>query len=289
MINKPLIIYKKRRRLDKPAYLRNSTWKIAYADFVTAMMAFFLLLWLLSVSSQETLKGVAEYFTAAKSISDKAGLGLEGGADANIEDGIGAPHSASSSLLYGSPSRGRRIDQARRQSMMSGLEKEHFLSMIKHLQQSAELKDFARNINLDLTKEGLQIQIMDSEDRAMFKPNTYELQPYMRKILTIIGDLIKNQPNYIAISGHTASPRPFDNAATDCWNLSSQRANEVRKFLASGLIKADQVIKILGVADKEPYDYRNPYSVKNIRIDITLLHKNSVNVSQQPAPDTLFK
>ncbi len=92
---------------------RINTWKIAYADFVTAMMAFFLLMWLISVSSESTLQGVAEYFTPTKSISDKSGLGFDGGMNSNVEEGTGAPNIAASSLIYGSPSKGHRVDSTR--------------------------------------------------------------------------------------------------------------------------------------------------------------------------------
>jgi chemotaxis protein MotB len=260
-------------------------WKVAYADFITAMMAFFLLLWLLSVTPEKTLKGVAEYFTSTNAISDKVGLGFEGGAYANIDDGNGAPHSASSSLIYGSPSRGRRIDQASKNNMMTDIEKEYFLTTISNIQQNVELKDFSDNINMAVTKDGLQIQIMDSDNRPMFKPNTSELQPYMRKILTVIGKLIKDQPNYISISGHTASVQNVGKNSFDYWNLSAQRANEVRKFLTTCLIKDDQVARIVGMANKEPFDYNNPYSPKNIRVGITLLNNRSISHFQQSAPD----
>ena len=116
-------------------------WKVAYADFVTAMMAFFLLLWLISVSDKATLQGVAQYFTPTESISDKAGLGFDGGADANLEEGVRAPNAASSSLIYGSPSKGHRVDAARLPSNMTDVEKDHFISIMNSIQQNSELKN----------------------------------------------------------------------------------------------------------------------------------------------------
>lgn len=285
MVNKPIIIYRNRRKSRASSYTRNAMWKVAYADFITAMMAFFLLLWLLSVAPEKTLKGVAEYFTSTGAVNDKVGLGFEGGADANINDGTGAPHSASSSLIYGSPSRGRRIDQASKNDMMTDNEKQFFLTTINKIQQNVEFKEFADNINVSVTKDGLQIQIMDSDNRPMFKPNTHELQPYMRKILTVIGKLIKDQPYYISISGHTASVLNESKTPFDYWNLSAERANEVRKFLTAGLIKNDQVVRIIGMANKEPFDYNNPYSPKNIRVGITLLNNWAVSNFQQSAPE----
>ncbi len=288
MSAKPIIIYKKRRQAAIPPY-RGGMWKVAYADFITAMMAFFLLLWLLSVTPENTLKGIADYFTSAKSSSDKVGIGLEGGADSNVNEGIGAANSASSSLIYGSPSRGKKIEQADKSHLMSDIEKEHFLAIMNNIQRNMELKEFVDNINIDITNEGLRIQVMDSENRPMFKPNTADLQPYMRKILSTIGKLIKNQPNYISISGHTASIKQSESDSFDYWGISAQRANEVRKFLTAGLLKEEQIIKVVGIADKEPFDINDKYGVRNIRIAITLLNNSSVPRFHQSAPDKIFQ
>lgn len=264
-------------------------WKVAYADFVTAMMAFFLLMWLVSISSDKTLQGIAKYFTPTESISDKAGLGFDGGADANMEKGIGAPNEASSSLIYGSPSKGHRVDTARLPSNMTDVEKDHFISIMNTIQSDIELQSFADNINVDVTNEGLRIQIMDSDNRPMFKPNTSELQPYMEKILGVIGRMIKNQPNYISISGHTASLKDLSaGEGLDFWEISSERANEVRKYLTKRLLENKQVVKIVGRADREPFEPKDPYSIKNIRVGITLLNDASVSSYQRAAPDSSF-
>ncbi|CAF3794036.1 unnamed protein product [Rotaria magnacalcarata] len=198
------------------------------------MMAFFLLLWLVSVFSESTLQGVAQYFTPTESISDKAGLGFDGGTKTNIEKGIGAENAASSSLIYGSPSKGHRVDA-----------------------QNSDLKNYSDNLQMDITNEGLRIQIIDSDNRPMFKPNTSELQPYIEKIITVIGKIVSNQPNYISISGHTASIK--DNKK--------------------------QVVKIVGRADREPFDYKDPYSVQNIRVGITLLNEDSISEYQKSIPN----
>ena len=249
-------------------------------------MAFFLLLWLVSVSSDSTLQGVAQYFTPTESISDKAGLGFDGGADTNIEKGIGAENAASSSLIYGSPSKGHRVDSARKPSNMTEVEKDHFISIMNSIQQNSDLKTYSDNLQMDITNEGLRIQIVDSDNRPMFKPNTSELQPYMEKIITVIGKIVSNQPNYISISGHTASIKDSNlSNSLDFWKISSERANEVRKFMIKQLIDKKQVIKIIGRADREPFDYRDPYSVQNIRVGITLLNEESISDYQKSAPN----
>lgn len=258
-------------------------WKVAYADFVTAMMAFFLLLWLISVSDKATLKGIAQYFTPTDSISDKAGLGMTGGLDANVKEGAGAPHTAASSLIFGAPTKGKKLEPDK--SNMSDAEREHFISLMNDIKQDADLQNFSDNIAVDITDEGLRIQIMDSDNRPMFKPNTSELQPYMQKIITVIGKMVSTQPNYISISGHTASIKDVANDSFDYWNISSERANEVRKFMTSKLISPEQVVKIVGKADKEPFDAKDPYGVKNMRVGITLLNNDSLSYYQKSSPN----
>jgi chemotaxis protein MotB len=281
----PNIIIKKIKKIQGGGH-HGGAWKVAYADFVTAMMAFFLLMWLVSISSDKTLQGIAKYFTPTESISDKAGLGFDGGADVSMDKGIGAPNEASSSLIYGSPSKGHRVDVARLPSGMSDVEKDHFISIMNSIMSDAELQSFADNINVDVTSEGLRIQIMDSDNRPMFEPNTSELRPYMEKILDVIGRMIRNQPNYISISGHTASIRDSSmGKSLDFWEISSNRANAVRKYLGKRLLKNKQVVRIVGRADSEPFDPKDPYGVKNIRVSVTLLNDSSVSSYQRAVPE----
>lgn len=285
MVKNQNIVIKKVKKVQGGGH-HGGAWKVAYADFVTAMMAFFLLLWLISVSSNDTLRGIAEYFTPTESISDKAGLGFDGGSDANIDKGISAPNAAASSLIYGSPSKGHRADAARLTTNMSEVEKEHFLSVMNTIQENKELKSYSDNLQMDITEEGLRIQIMDSDNRPMFKPNTAQLQPYMEKIIVVISKIVAGQPNYISISGHTASVKdPASAKGLDFWQISADRANETRKFMMDNLIDKNQVVRIVGRADREPFDPKDPYGVKNIRIGIILLNEKSVSNFQRAAPE----
>lgn len=277
-------IIKKVKKIEGGGH-HGGAWKVAYADFVTAMMAFFLLLWLLSVSSEQTLRGVSEYFTPTEAISDKAGLGFDGGTDPNVQEGMSSSHAASSSLIYGSPTKGHRVDAARDPSNMTEIERDHFVSIMNGIQQDAEMQKFADNIHIDITNEGLRIQIMDSDNRPMFKPNTSELQPYMEKILKVIGHMIKHQPNYISISGHTASIKnPAIASGIDFWEISCDRANEVRKYLSQDIIYSKQVVKVIGRSDREPFDPKDPFGIKNIRVAITLLNDSSISSFEKAAP-----
>ena len=281
-------IIKKVKKIEGGGH-HGGAWKVAYADFVTAMMAFFLLLWLLSVSSEQTLRGVSEYFTPTEAISDKAGLGFDGGTNPNIEEGMSSTHAAASSLIFGSPSKGHRVDAARDAANMSDIEQDHFISIMNSIQSDAQMQQFSDNLHIDITNEGLRIQIMDSDNRPMFKPNTSELQPYMEKILRVIGHMVKNQPNYISISGHTASIKnPAMAAGIDFWEISCERANEVRKYLTENMLYKRQVVKVIGRSDREPFDPKDPFGIKNIRVSITLLNDSSISSFEKAAPDSLL-
>jgi len=248
------------------------------------MMAFFLLLWLVSIADKNTLQGIAQYFTPTESISDKAGLGFDGGVDTNLEEGIGAPHVAASSLIYGSPSKGHRVDTARSPSNANDLEKDNFLKIIQTMEHDATLQKYLDNIHIDITDDGLRIQITDSDNRSIFKPNTSVLQPYIKQVVNVIGKIIGTQPNYISITGHTSPTEEIKPKNGDAWSLSSDRANEMRKYMARGLIEEDQVLKIISKADNEPFDPKDPLSVHNVRVDITLLNNESVSSHYNAMP-----
>ena len=151
------------------------------------------------------------------------------------------------------------------------------------------MQEFSENIIWDVSSDGLRIQITDTNNRPMFRPNTAELAPYMREILDVVARMVSGYPNYVAISGHTASAQSNDVIADlDFFKLSALRANEVRKYL-SRTLKEGQVVRILGKSDKEPLDPREPFNSKNARINITLLTNTSLSKFQQSLPSNAFK
>jgi chemotaxis protein MotB len=284
--NKNIIIVKKVKKGH--AGHHGGMWKVAYADFVTAMMAFFLLMWLIGATPKENLDGIAKYFTPTNARRQDKGLGFDGGADPNIQEGVYSPNSAASSLVYGSPINGPHMVQAELNRQIVDSEKRSFVNIMNSIQRKLST-EIADHVVFDISPEGIRIQIMDSDNRPMFKSGTDEMQPYMIKILSILGESLKNQPNHISISGHTAtSKNPIVTSDVDYWKLSALRANKVRGFL-SDTLKPDQVIRIIGKADKEPFDHRDPYGTKNIRIAITLLTNKQVDKGQQVAPDSVLQ
>lgn len=253
-------------------------WKVAYADFITAMMCFFLLMWLISTTPKDKLQGLAQYFATKNSNSQ--GIGNEDGKDHGIS------HKSQPKQLLNS-SAGEQVFDSENANLVSAEEKQSFINTMNSVKQDRTLQEFSENIVWDITSEGLRIQITDTNNRPMFKPNTSELAPYMKQILNAVSGMINAYPNYIAIAGHTASlPNPDQNNI-DYWQLSAVRANEVRKFLSPSL-KPDQVVRIMGKADKEPMTPGDPFNSQNARITITLLSNGSVSKFQQSVPEKSF-
>jgi chemotaxis protein MotB len=265
-------------------------WKVAYADFVTAMMAFFLLLWLLSSVPSQKLKGLSEYFTPTVGLKDQMGIGFDGGEASDTEGN--AKKTGQEAIVYGAPSKGAIVklpDSANQDK----IDEKNFTAikndLYKAVHENPELKEFKENILIDQTPEGLRIQILDDEKRPLFIPGTSVLQPYTKDILRVISKFIKYLPNYISINGHTNSLPFKSEGIVDNWELSSSRANSARRFLIEGLIDPEQIGRIVGKGDQEPIDVENPGSVRNMRISLIILRNLIVPYQKQSAPEALIK
>ena len=284
--SKPTIVIKKIKKAAHGAH--GGAWKVAYADFVTAMMAFFLLLWLLSSVSTEKLTGIADYFTPTVGLRDEMGIGFNGGTSVDTIEGTKKNVAASKSIIEGSPTVGpviknldgidKQLDDASDAKNFTNLQND----LYKAIHNNPELKEFKDNIIVDDTPEGLRIQITDKENRPMFFPGTSDLQDYTKKVLTIIAKYIKFLPNYLAINGHTATDKTL---TYDNWALSASRANAARKFFVDGLLDPEQISRITGKADQEPLDAHNPSATKNMRISLILLKNTIMPFQKQSAPE----
>jgi chemotaxis protein MotB len=211
-------------------------WKVAYADFVTAMMAFFLLLWLLSSASKETLKGLSEYFTPTQGIKDSQGIGFDGGLSPDV-DGTAKGQMSNPAIVSGyTPSgtvSGNPENKSKDESDKDdNLFKQSENAIEQSVAQEAALQKYADNINVTQTPEGLRIDITDNDKYAMFEKSSAVLTEHGRTILTRMGELIKKMPNYMSIAGHTdASPAETGRADYTNWELSADRAQAARRFL----------------------------------------------------------
>jgi chemotaxis protein MotB len=274
------------------------SWKVAYADFVTAMMAFFMLLWLLNVTTDEQKKGIADYFSPASiSRSTSGSGGILGGKTlvtegARISDegvpsvsvSITPPAKATDETAeneYDNEARGATdVEQESEEDLESALaerEEKAFQDAIDNLQQAIEdnpaLADLGKHLLVDMTPEGLRIQLIDQDHESMFPSGSAEMHGYTRALLERIAQVASKLPNKIAISGHTdATPYRSTNGYSN-WELSTDRANASRRVLLEAGFDSKRVAQVVGKADTEPLHPEDPYMASNRRISIVLLRE----------------
>ncbi|MDX2050737.1 MAG: flagellar motor protein MotB [Rickettsiaceae bacterium] len=282
---KNIIIIKKVKKHHDEHH--GGAWKVAYADFVTAMMAFFLLMWLINTVSTDQLRGIAAYFMPEIGLEGSNGTGFDGHPYSSPTSRALDTQASKEALANGSAVNDYNDKREIYRERIIDSDAAKLISVMNNLEQnmdgSGEISKFKDNLIIEKTPEGIKIQIVDSLSRSVFKPGTAEVQPYMNKFLYIISELIKTVPNYISIEGHTA--KEYDNRAgqVDQWDLSIQRANVIRKFYQNR-IKPDQILRVEGHADTAPYDFKDLTSPKNSRIVIILLNTNTVGKLQSPVP-----
>lgn len=272
--DKPIIIIKRPNVSQEEDH--GGTWKIAYADFVTAMMAFFLLMWLLGSSSQGDLKGISEYFRNPLKVT------LLGGPSSGNSSSVIPGGGTNFEETYGQEQKGdtdqKRIRMAAERALASAkkIKENESLGSIqsKLLQQIEEdpgLKNIKSQIKMTITNEGLEIQIVDEENKPMFKVGQAVPMPHLMEILKTLSSVISNVPNKISITGHTDSSPFVSTRGYTNWELSADRANASRAALVAFGLPADKVLKVSGLADVVPID-KDPTAPQNRRISIVLLN-----------------
>lgn len=275
--NAPIII----KKIKKGGHGHHGgSWKIAYADFVTAMMAFFLLMWLLASLNIAQKQGLAEYFKQPVKVSliggNKTGSNevfIEGGGD-NIDRKTGQV------FAQDTPSKTKKIDdekiikqKAIEIQKLKQLKTEFNIS-IKSDPALAGLKD---QMLMDITHEGLRIQLIDNKNQAMFDVGSDKMNPEMEKVLKKLAKLLNSVPNKLSIQGHTDS-RPYhnpDELEYTNWELSTQRANAARRYLLKSGLKEDKVLKVSGYANTVPLDKKKRNNPVNRRISIIIMKKDA--------------
>lgn len=266
-------------------------WKVAYADFVTAMMAFFLLLWLLSSAPQETLKGISDYFTPTLGVKDGQGIGFDGGTNPEDTGTSKASSTPSPSVIFGSTRTGPVIKNEDENIEDEEAEQQRLIKVedqIKeNLSKSAELRDYKDNIKIDMTPEGLRIQIIDTAKRPMFKAGSTVMEEHLKIILKGITQYIKSVPNYSSITGHTDSDWGGE-ADYGNWEISTGRANVSRRFMIENAFPKERVAWVVGKADREPLVPEEPNDPSNRRISIMLLKRTALPKHLQTTPEKLF-
>ncbi len=257
-------------------------WKIAYADFVTAMMAFFLLMWLLGSTSKAQREGIAEYFKTPLKVAMMGGpavgvtdslLKNTGGKDITKKQGQVKP-------VEDKKIKEKMVDVTDAKQALEKAEAaklEELKSKIeKAIEDSPALSKFKNQLLLDITSEGLRVQIVDEQNRAMFASSKADMQPYAQQILREIGKMLNGVPNKISLSGHTdAVAYAGGDKGYSNWELSADRANASRRELIAGGMDESKLLRVVGLASASLFDKENPLDPSNRRISIIVMNKQA--------------
>ena len=255
-------------------------WKIAYADFVTAMMAFFLLMWLLGSTTEGDKKGIADYFASPLKVAMLGGSGS--GDSSHVVKGGGQDLTRTTGQV-----KAGEIDAKRSTINLRILKAEQQRAEIARLQDlkrrveqrlagNERLAMMRSQILLDMTADGLRIQIVDEEGRPMFASGSPDVQPYMRELLRELGGVLADVPNRLTIEGHTDSmPFPGGQRGYSNWELSADRANATRRELLAGGLPEDHVLRVLGLAASVPFVPAEPRAPANRRMSLIVMNREA--------------
>lgn len=275
------------KRINKcPHVAHGGAWKVALADFMTAAMAFFLMLWILGGSSDSELKSMSEYFRDPTVIeaspdvliqSERAGQAT----DAIIDMGG-----------YMDAPRGEKFDEIEDAIKRKELEEMEQLKqeLEERIEASPVLQEFKEQVKLDLTPNGLQVQILDDRRRPMFSAGVDIPRDYAMTIIREVGRVLAKSSNPLSIAGHTDSSGYSANAEYTNWELSADRANSARRLMLQGGVDSSKIAQVVGLSDTVPFDKENPYNPRNRRISIIVLNQEALErikaLSEAPTLDS---
>jgi len=273
-------------------------WKVAYADFVTAMMAFFLLLWLLNAVTEEQKQGIAQYFRPTIAFQNTSATfavlsgqaqpmeTMDGGtaSQSDIED----PELTDATQPEPATGEGAKpVDLQEAEATVAQAEEKQLQEIKdevkKVIDETPDLQGMERNLKIDKTEEGIRIQLLDQEKVSMFPSGSAAMNPRSAELLQKVAQIVKDLPNKIEISGHTDATPYAGNANYTNWELSTDRANASRRVLVESGIDAGRLKTVEGRADTDPFVKDNPLDPQNRRISIVLLREPKP-ASATPAP-----
>lgn len=281
---RPIIV----KRIKKTAGGHHGgAWKIAYADFVTAMMAFFLLMWLLGSTSKGDLEGISEFFKNPLKVAMSGGSG-SGDSSSVIKGGGTDLTRRNGQVKKGdTPPENKTYDLNAAKAALERAEGERLRSLKTRIESIIEanptLKKYKNQLLLDITSEGLRIQIVDEQNRPMFALAKAELQPYTRDILEVLGMVLNDVPNRIGLSGHTDSTPYYSDAGYSNWELSADRANASRRAMVVGGLADEKILRVVGLAAAAPLDRADPFNPINRRISIIVMNKRTEDAVMRDA------
>jgi chemotaxis protein MotB len=261
-------------------------WKVAYADFVTAMMAFFLLMWLINTTTPEQKRGIADYFapqSIAQTVSGSGGVlggkvmgedsAHAGGAQSVMQkQSPPAPDSKTKAMADGSgQGAGQNANSSGDQAGQNG-EFAHAAEAIHQaVQDNPDIANLSHQVITENTPQGLRIQLVDADGRPMFQQGSNEPMPYTKTLLAAVGKIVSTLPNRVSISGHTGGND--NNATGGSWELSASRANQARALLQAGGLGSDRIYEVAGKAGSEPLLPEDPNASANRRLSILLMRE----------------
>jgi chemotaxis protein MotB len=282
----PIIV----KRIKKGSHGHHGgAWKIAYADFVTAMMAFFLLMWLLGSTTEGDKKGIADYFQSPLKVAMFGGKGS--GDSSHVLNGGGQDLTRTTGQVKNGD-----IESARKTINLKALKDEQIraeIARLKSLQEKIEgevlnnpgLGAFRSQILLEMTRDGLRIQIVDALNRPMFASGSAQVQPYMQELLRAIGAVLAEVPNRLTLEGHTdATPFSAGERGYSNWELSADRANASRRELLLGGLPEDRVLRVQGLAASQLLKREQPDDPTNRRISIVVMTRDAEDAIFRTAP-----
>ena len=285
------IIVKKIKKGSHAAH--GGAWKIAYADFVTAMMAFFLLMWLLGSTSEGDKKGIADYFQSPLKVAllnggsgsgDSSSLLKGGGQDLTRSSGqvkrgdVTAPRNTINLQAL------RQEQRAAEAAQLQALSQQ----VATEFKNNEKLAKYASQIKLDMTRDGLRIQIVDAMARPMFDSGSALVKPGLRELLRVIGGVLTEVPNRLTVEGHTdALPFAGGDRGYSTWELSADRANASRRELVAGGLTEQRVLRVIGLASSQPFDHQNPNEPQSRRIAIIVMNRDAEERFYRPAAERL--
>jgi chemotaxis protein MotB len=289
----PRPIYVKRKKVVAGGH-HGGAWKVAYADFVTAMMAFFLVMWLVASVSKEQRAAIFDYFknpsmeqgTAPKPAPGQNGPGGASSSPINMRGGMDAPRTTPQqpSMMTGAAMMAQSqssMDGVASQQQAAGEKQERAnlealkLELEEAIARSQALEPFKDQLLLDITPEGLRIQIVDAQNRAMFDRGSSQLKDYTSKILAELATYLNSVPNNLSLSGHTdVTPYAGSNGFSN-WELSAERANAARRALLQGGLDQTKISRVVGLSSAVLFDKKDPASAINRRISIIVMTKKA--------------
>lgn len=298
MADQPIVI----KRIKKGGHGHHGgAWKVAYADFVTAMMAFFLLMWLINTTTPEQKRGIADYFapqSIAQTVSGSGGvlggkvMGQEsaraGGAvsmfqknsppskntsEKSAQNGVSQGGSNSSQGTSTDTQTGNPDGQNTTTSAQDGDFAHAAEAIHQAIADNPDIATLSKQVVMDQTPQGMRIQLVDQDGRPMFQQGTSQPMPYTRKLLETIAKVIDRLPNRISIAGHTEGKQFTGPKGMTNWELSAERANAGRAILSAAGLSSDRIYEVAGKAGAEPLLPEDPNASANRRLSITLMRE----------------